>query len=68
MPGKARLPFTLRLYRAVTALAAPLATPLLNWRLKRGKEDAQRMGERRGIPSLPRPPGPLIWVHARQRR
>ena len=64
MPGKARLPFTLRLYRTVTALAAPLATPLLNWRLKRGKEDAQRMGERRGIPSLPRPPGPLIWVHA----
>jgi 3-deoxy-D-manno-octulosonic-acid transferase len=45
-------------------MAAPLATPLLNWRLKRGKEDAQRMGERRGIPSLPRPPGPLIWVHA----
>jgi hypothetical protein len=64
MPGKAPLPFTLRLYRALMGMAAPLASPLLNWRLKRGKEDAQRMGERRGIPSLPRPPGPLIWVHA----
>ena len=64
MPSRPRLPFTLRLYRGLTGMAAPLAGPLLNWRLKRGKEDVQRMGERRGIPSLPRPPGPLIWVHA----
>jgi 3-deoxy-D-manno-octulosonic-acid transferase len=45
-------------------MAAPLAGPLLNWRLRRGKEDPQRIGERRGVPSLPRPAGPLIWVHA----
>ena len=64
MPSKARLPLTLQIYRGLTRMAAPLAGPFLNWRLKRGKEDAQRIGERRGVPGLPRPPGPLIWVHA----
>jgi 3-deoxy-D-manno-octulosonic-acid transferase len=64
MPSKERLPLTLRLYRGLTRAAAPLAGALLNWRLRRGKEDPQRIGERHGVPSLPRPPGPLVWVHA----
>lgn len=64
MAYRRRLPITLRLYRGLTRWATPLATPLLQWRLKRGKEDPQRVNERRGIAAMPRPPGPLIWVHA----
>jgi 3-deoxy-D-manno-octulosonic-acid transferase len=32
-------------------------------RLKRGKEDPRRVSERRGLASLARPPGPLVWLH-----
>lgn len=58
-----RTPLTLRAYRRITAAATPLAPFLLAQRLKRGKEHPQRMAERRGAPSLPRPEGPLIWAH-----
>ena len=51
-------------YRLATALAHPLARPLLGWRLRRGKEDPERTGERYGIASLERPSGTLLWVHA----
>jgi len=54
---------TLGLYRAVTRLLEPLAPHLLNARARQGKEDAARVGERLGQPSLPRPPGELIWLH-----
>jgi len=54
----------LLLYRAATELAAPAVAALLLWRRLRGKEDAARFAERRGIASLPRPPGALVWVHA----
>jgi 3-deoxy-D-manno-octulosonic-acid transferase len=64
MASRDRLPFTLRLYRTLTAWGTPLVGPLLRWRLKREKEDPLRVEERRGVPSKPRPPGPLIWVHA----
>ncbi|MEX2128301.1 MAG: 3-deoxy-D-manno-octulosonic acid transferase [Xanthobacteraceae bacterium] len=64
MASRDRLPVTLRLYRAITRWAAPLAGLLLKWRLKHGKEDPRRVKERRGIPSHTRPSGPLIWVHA----
>jgi 3-deoxy-D-manno-octulosonic-acid transferase len=64
MAPRDQLPATLRAYRGLTRWATPLATPFLKWRLKRGKEDPERLGERRGVPSKPRPSGPLIWVHA----
>ena len=32
-------------------------------RLRRGKEDPRRVGERRGLTGLARPPGPLVWLH-----
>ena len=51
------------LYRAATSGLSFLAPALLNWRQKRGKEDALRIGERRGIAGRPRPAGPLIWLH-----
>src|SRR6185295_16290840 len=46
-----------------TRLAGPFAGLVLKRRLKRGKEDSTRVSERRGIPSLRRPKGPLVWVH-----
>jgi len=33
-------------------------------RARRGKEEPLRLGERRGEPSLERPPGSLVWIHA----
>ena len=56
-------PLSLHAYRLVTALATPLAGPFLKGRLKRGKEDPRRVGERRGRPSLSRPAGRLVWLH-----
>jgi len=57
------LPFTLHVYRLLTALAAPLAPALISHRLKHGKEDAARLRERYGESKVARPPGPLVWVH-----
>ena len=57
------VPLTLRAYRWVTTAATPLAPLLFSHRLRRGKENPARLAERRGQSSLPRPPGPLIWVH-----
>jgi 3-deoxy-D-manno-octulosonic-acid transferase len=58
-----RMPATLRTYRLLTQLAAPLAPLLLKHRLHRGKEDAARMSERRGLSCVPRPAGALVWLH-----
>jgi 3-deoxy-D-manno-octulosonic-acid transferase len=58
-----RLPLVLRAYQLASRAAAPLAPRLLGWRLERGKELPARMSERRGEAGLPRPAGPLIWVH-----
>ena len=56
-------PVSLRLYALATGLAEPLAPLLLSSRVRRGKEDAARLGERLGRSSLPRPDGPLVWLH-----
>ena len=61
--AKPRTPISLRLYRGSTRVAAPLTSLMLKRRLKRGKENPERIGERHGIPSLARPRGPLVWVH-----
>jgi len=58
-----RLPASLAAYRLITRMAAPLATPILKHRLRHGKESAARLPERRGEARVPRPPGPLVWVH-----
>jgi 3-deoxy-D-manno-octulosonic-acid transferase len=57
-------PLGLRAYRLAVAASEPLSGLLLNARLKRGKEVAERIGERRGIASAARPNGPLVWLHA----
>jgi 3-deoxy-D-manno-octulosonic-acid transferase len=41
----------------------PFAGYILKRRVKSGKEDETRTGERKGIASLPRPAGTLIWMH-----
>jgi 3-deoxy-D-manno-octulosonic-acid transferase len=57
------LPMTLRLYRRLSAAAVPLAPALIKRRLKQGKEDPARVGERRGVSDDVRPNGPLVWIH-----
>lgn len=57
------LPFLLRAYRRLTRFVTPLADGFIQRRLKRGKEDAARISERKGIASVARPDGPLIWIH-----
>jgi 3-deoxy-D-manno-octulosonic-acid transferase len=58
-----RLPLALRAYQFASRAATPLAPRLLAERLNRGREHPARLAERRGEASLPRPSGPLIWVH-----
>ncbi len=57
-------PISLGLYRLATRAAAPFVPLLLRERLKRGKEDADRLGERIGKSALARPAGLLVWFHA----
>ncbi len=58
-----RLPPTLRAYRLLSVAARPLAPPALAERARRGKENRERLAERRGDTSVGRPPGPLVWIH-----
>jgi 3-deoxy-D-manno-octulosonic-acid transferase len=57
------LPMTLRVYRKLSLAMVPLAPVLIKRRLKLGKEDPTRIGERRGVSRDMRPQGPLVWIH-----
>jgi 3-deoxy-D-manno-octulosonic-acid transferase len=57
------LPLTLRVYRRLSSAMVPLAPALISRRLKLGKEDPARVGERRGVSADVRPAGPLVWIH-----
>ena len=57
------LPMTLRVYQKLSSAVVPLAPALIKRRLKQGKEDPARIGERRGMSSGARPHGPLVWIH-----
>ncbi|MEN9410031.1 MAG: hypothetical protein RL216_2005 [Pseudomonadota bacterium] len=57
-------PAVLSAYLAVTRVAGPLGRMILRRRLAAGKEDPARWHEKLGHPSLPRPDGRLIWLHA----
>ena len=54
----------LGLYRGLTTAGLPLIQLLLRRRIALGKEDPFRIEERRGVASLQRPEGPLVWLHA----
>lgn len=51
------------LYRAAASGFTPFAGVLLRQRARRGKEDLNRLAERRGLASLARPEGRLAWLH-----
>lgn len=55
---------SLALYRLGTRLLEPLAPWLVEQRIKKGKENPDRIGERFGVSQFARPAGPLIWMHA----
>ncbi len=57
------LPMTLRLYQRLASGLVPLAPALIKRRLRLGKEDPARVGERRGLSADVRPHGPLVWIH-----
>ncbi|MGI1662818.1 3-deoxy-D-manno-octulosonic acid transferase [Palleronia sp. KMU-117] len=54
----------LRLYLAASRVIPLVAPAVLRRRLARGKEDPQRWQEKLGRPTMPRPDGPLVWLHA----
>ncbi len=60
---KVSKPFGLKAYQLATQALSPMAPLILRRRLRRGKEDPDRMQERLGFPSRERPPGPLAWIH-----
>ncbi len=59
----AATPLSLKLYRGATHALGPVAKIALKRRLRAGKEDPQRIGERQGLTTYDRPQGPLVWVH-----
>lgn len=66
MPGlsSSRRPLPLALYALAGRVATPALDLYLKKRVKRGKEDAARLGERWGKATSQRPEGKLVWVHA----
>src|SRR6266481_3750531 len=57
------LPMTLRFYRKLSTAVVAVSPTQIKRRLKQGKEDPARIGERRGISGDVRPHGPLVWIH-----
>ncbi|MEM1129058.1 MAG: 3-deoxy-D-manno-octulosonic acid transferase [Pseudomonadota bacterium] len=56
--------WALSAYLALTSRAEGWGRRKLEKRATGGKEDPERLDERRGIASLPRPDGQLVWLHA----
>ena len=56
-------PIGLSAYLAFTKRADVWAERKLQRRLEDGKEDPDRLGERRGVATRARPEGPLAWFH-----
>lgn len=51
-------------YRWMGAAIYPIVGPYLAIRATKGKEEHARRSERYGRSKIPRPDGPLVWVHA----
>lgn len=54
----------LRAYLMASRAIPLIAQPVLRHRLEKGKEDPTRWREKLGLPSLGRPKGRLVWLHA----
>jgi len=52
------------IYGGIMRAATPVLRSMLERRVKSGKENPERLSERFGISSKPRPAGKLIWFHA----
>lgn len=63
-PGSREPSALLAAWRLATTLGLPAIHGLLQLRLFGGKEHPVRIDERRGLASLQRPDGPLLWIHA----
>ena len=63
MMSPAQQPLGLKLYRSLSRAGRPVANLALSQRLKAGKEDPVRIGERRGETGVSRPDGQLVWIH-----
>lgn len=59
-----RFSLALSAYLAFSARATRFAERKLASRLEEGKEDADRLDERRGIAGSARPEGEMVWFHA----
>ena len=59
-----RISSVLLAYQLLSSLAAPFSHLLLAQRLKRGRENSDRLDERLGESLRVRPEGTLIWLHA----
>jgi 3-deoxy-D-manno-octulosonic-acid transferase len=53
----------LKAYRMAMGALEPLAPTILRMRARADKEDPERMAERLGRASMPRPVGDLVWLH-----
>ncbi|MDP3264370.1 MAG: glycosyltransferase N-terminal domain-containing protein [Tabrizicola sp.] len=58
-----RSPLTV-IYGAARRVLQPVMRAVLKQRIRQGKDDPTRAGEKLGQPTVPRPDGPLVWVHA----
>ncbi|NJM34454.1 MAG: DUF374 domain-containing protein [Rhodomicrobium sp.] len=56
--------FSFRAYRAISRAIHPVAGIFLRRRSQQGKELPERLNERMGVASQPRPAGTLLWLHA----
>ncbi|MCC6598168.1 MAG: 3-deoxy-D-manno-octulosonic acid transferase [Alphaproteobacteria bacterium] len=54
----------INLYKALMRSGEPILGAFLKQRLKKGKENPNRIAERKGITALKRPSGRLGWIHA----
>ncbi len=52
------------IYGAARRVLQPVMRAVLKRRIRQGKDDPARAGEKLGQPTVPRPDGPLVWVHA----
>lgn len=59
-----RRPLPVLIYLALARLAVPLYRLVHFFRCRSGKDDPARGNEKFGKPAIPRPEGPLIWIHA----
>ncbi len=57
------MPLLLYSYILVTWLILPFMWLFFRWRTAQGREDKNRLNERKGFPSHARPAGALIWFH-----